>query len=325
MSHDVTPRAYQTRLGNISAKGVLALLADTANDDGYGWPSVERIAQKTEIRARTVMRILQVFGKIGLISKVDRGRGKTKGLQLNLEMLGADLSAEFDRAYRKAQRKCRSDTADGGVAATLFGVAETLPSVAATLPLQPLIGVTVIEPSGNRQQATAPEELGLPELDAEQKQHVDDLLAKGRKGDAQMWERYYREQNQAAAQASIEKTVERDRDAELRDAIPTVRAARHWVMRACRFVQSRRGSELEQTIEAVLHLEANAGIEFWQTARDMAAAWKDYQANGEFLRVLYGPVKFFEIGIWRDRRGWAWDQQKMRDHKSSAEARAGGR
>ena len=81
MSVDVTPLAYKTKLGNPTAKSVLVLLSDCANDEGYGWPSVERIAEKTEIAARTVMRILQVFVDIGLIEKQDRGKHRTPGLR----------------------------------------------------------------------------------------------------------------------------------------------------------------------------------------------------------------------------------------------------
>jgi hypothetical protein len=33
--------------------------------------------------------------------------------------------------------------------------------------------------------------------------------------------------------------------------------------------------------------------------------------NGEYLRIQYGPVKFFELGIWKDSRGWAWDEAKL--------------
>lgn len=153
MSNDVTPEAYKTRLGNLPAKSVLALLADVSSDDGYGWPTVERIAWKTEIQKRTVMRVIQVFVEIGLVTKVDRGRneqGKRKnfGIQLAMEKLGTDLRAEFAEAYRAVQRKgvsftqCLSDTGES--------VSETQNSVSETLPPHPHKGGTVREPSGNK-------------------------------------------------------------------------------------------------------------------------------------------------------------------------------
>jgi hypothetical protein len=150
MSVDVTPLAYKTRLGNLTAKSVLVLLADCANDDGYGWPSEEKIADKTEIRMRTVKRILQVFVAIGLIARIDRGKHKTPGLQLAIEKLGTDLAAQFAAAYRSAQSKeCRRDI-DADVAATSNCVAETSGNVAETFPLKPLKGGTVKEPPLNQ-------------------------------------------------------------------------------------------------------------------------------------------------------------------------------
>jgi hypothetical protein len=151
LSVDVTPLAYKTHLGNSSAKAVLVLLADCGNDDGYGWPSFEKIAAKTEIAVRTVYRILECFIEIELIATVDRGKRKTLGLQLSLEKLGSDMSAEFLPAYKRAQGKdCRSDKNEN-VAATKNDVAATQENVAATKPLEPLIGGTVKEPSENRQ------------------------------------------------------------------------------------------------------------------------------------------------------------------------------
>jgi len=134
MSFEVKPDAYKTKLGNPTAKNVLALIADQVNVDGLGWPSVEYIADRTEVNLRTVLRMIQVFTEIRLIKKTRTERfGKTvPALQVNLARLGTDLRAEFATAYAKAQSKggdgapgeCRRDTVES-VAETAEGVAET--------------------------------------------------------------------------------------------------------------------------------------------------------------------------------------------------------
>jgi len=73
---------------------VLRFLAFVANDEVYGWPSNEYIAKNLEINVRTVRRVLQVFGAIGLITRVDRGPHRVRGLQLNMSMLGGELRVE---------------------------------------------------------------------------------------------------------------------------------------------------------------------------------------------------------------------------------------
>lgn len=129
------------------------------------------------------------------------------------------------------------------------------------------------------------------------------------------WEGYYREVNQAAAReeakAAEAERVEAMRLESLKTELATVPAAQAWVMRQCGFVKNRRRRGVEPVIEAVLAQDLATGKPLWETAPKMAEAWKSYQSNGEFLRVQYGPVKFFELGIWRDPRGWAWNEEKL--------------
>jgi hypothetical protein len=187
VSHDITTPAYRTRLGNLAAKSVLILLADSSNPEGYGWPSIAHIVKYVEINKRTVLRVIACFQKIGLLTKVDRGASKNAGFQLSVEKLGTDLSAEYARAFAAAQQKpipaqyrksvaetsapsvaetSRSvaetsapsvaETSRTSVAETQPGVAETRTSVAETLPPNPHKGVTVSEPSMNRSAPAAP-------------------------------------------------------------------------------------------------------------------------------------------------------------------------
>jgi hypothetical protein len=145
--------ALNTQLGNSSAKWVLFLIADQVNSHGYGWPSVDFIVHGTEIKRRTVQRIIGVFTEMKLLTKISRGYRRTPGLQLNLEKLGANLEEEFLKLYNDAQGKIsterRSDTeenAEPSVVATQQSVVATQQSVAATLPPDPLIGRPLINP-----------------------------------------------------------------------------------------------------------------------------------------------------------------------------------
>jgi len=112
MSHEWMRPAWETQLGNLPAKTLLVLIADQMNGEGFGWPSADFIVRKTEINERTVRRIMQVFIKIELVTKVDRGPKRTPGIQLNLELLGTDLRARYAEHFRAA----RGETAGRGKA-----------------------------------------------------------------------------------------------------------------------------------------------------------------------------------------------------------------
>jgi hypothetical protein len=106
MSYKIQDAAYLTRLGNLPAKFVLQIICDHAGPDGFGWPSIERIAFRTQINRRTVQQVFQVFAAIGLIELRDRGpEYVTPGIQLNLERLGSDLTEEYQSHWRAAQGK----------------------------------------------------------------------------------------------------------------------------------------------------------------------------------------------------------------------------
>ena len=133
------------------------------------------------------------------------------------------------------------------------------------------------------------------------------------------WEDFYRMQNreeaEKAAQATTDERAELERVARLKVELCSVSAAVDWVMRQCRFVRrEKRGhrvSALESVIEAVLRQEMERGEPLWKTAPKMAEAWKKFKRNGEYIDVHWGPVKFFELAIWSDERGWAWNSAKL--------------
>ena len=127
--------AYDTRLGNLTAKSVLVLIADQANAEGFCYPSLEFIVRSTEIRARTVRRVMEVFGQIGLVTKVDRGPKRSPGFQLNLELLGTDLREHYALCYRAARG--RPSGSGSGPRDTEEKVSGTAGTVSGTKPPHP--------------------------------------------------------------------------------------------------------------------------------------------------------------------------------------------
>lgn len=154
MSNEVTVPAYKTKLGNSTAKGILILLADHSNSNGFSFPSIDTIADRAELSKRQVLRVIQVFQEIGLVErKKIKGQNYKHSFQINLSLLETDLKAKFKAAFQSAQKKSVSETSvrnsPKSVSATQKDVSETQKSVSETLPPDPLIGRTVNEPSGN--------------------------------------------------------------------------------------------------------------------------------------------------------------------------------
>jgi DNA-binding transcriptional regulator YhcF (GntR family) len=311
-------------LGNLTAKSVLALIADVVNDDGYGWPSVAKIAVKTEVHVRTVMRVLQVFVDIGLIAKVDRGKGKNFGIQVAMDKLGMDLREDFAAAYTAAQRKATTDTktvetskskcrrdSDSSVAETseyvaetLFSVAETLFSVAETLPPDPHSGGTVSEPLMNL--SPLPPQAGADELTPWQLERVATHTGSDRK----MWEAFYREQNKKDAEIALEGQAKAKRLEELKQILPDEPSAVKWAMDECGFAGDERRRGVRGAIAAVIAMEHERGRPPWDVAPALVAAWRDYDRIGDLLAVQYGAVKFFRLGVWARRNSWRIDEKK---------------
>ncbi len=330
MSWENLKDAYRTRLGNLPAKSVLVLMVDEANAAGLAILSIDRVVALTEINRRTVLRIIQVFAEMDLAHRAEGFiDGKSRpAFQVNLAKLGMDLRESFSVAYRAASSKCLRDAPES-VSETRAGVSETRKGVSETVPPDPHKGVPLLSPLPPRADDVAPKEPDPPGFSPEQQAHIDELRAANRRADAAMWEGWYTEQNEAAAKACAEE-AERERNEaarldRMKAEMPTVASARAWMMRECGFVPSRRARELEGALEAVLNLEVGCGAALWEVAPKMAQAWQRYQANGALMSIHYGPVKFFELGIWRDERGWPWDQAALRDRRMRAEAGRGGR
>lgn len=73
MSIELVARAKKAKLGGDStAKLLLIVLADYANDDGMAWPSVKTLTDEVEKSDRTVQECLRKLERLGLIRKGDQ-------------------------------------------------------------------------------------------------------------------------------------------------------------------------------------------------------------------------------------------------------------
>jgi len=338
-SHLYRP-AYQTRLGNLTAKSVLVRICDQANDtDGLGWPSEKTIAVDTETHPRTVARMLQVFDAMGLVKQLgptevnDRlGRRVVDMMQVDLGLLGKDLTKEFAEAFAAAQgkdavpvgngrfrlrdRRANVSETEQRVSETETDVSETKSSVSETKPPHPLNGGTLfdpcIDPSLN-QQARA--------FTPEQQEHLDRLAAEGKAESdfARNCRRYYAEKNAADAEKAAAEQAEEQK---LREEFPDRKSALAKVRKRCGFAWAQ-GDELGPILEQVFRDQQDLGKPVWRIASQMIAMWELQRRQGERLRARFGPVKFYRDGHWLDPQGWHWNAEVLAMERKKAEAGIG--
>lgn len=72
MSHVASTWAWQQKLDNARHKLLLVKLADSANDDGFCWPSVRTLAEHTGISKSAISRATKALADAGLIRIVER-------------------------------------------------------------------------------------------------------------------------------------------------------------------------------------------------------------------------------------------------------------
>ncbi len=296
---------------------VLVCLANHCDDNGKScYPSIARIARMSRRSERTVSRVIAALEEDGWIT-VERGagRGVMSRYQIELGRLkrchGVTFSGDEAAAEKvtSVQEKVTSTTQKGDIHDN---------------PPHPPLGRTVIEPSKNLTPPTpsrgegerAPGEpaAASPEavedatpLTAEQEAHLATVTDPAlRKGFAES----YRAQNRERIQRDREENRELARLERLRESLPDCESARDWVMRECGFVRAT-GRGIGAVLYGLMALERERGSPPWEAAPRMAAAWRRYVAEGPNLRVQYGPRKFFELGIWRDERGWARDEARL--------------
>ena len=73
VSIELVAKAKKTRLhGDSTAKLLLIVLADYANDEGMAWPSVKTMAEETEKSERSIQLLLRKLEQMRLIRKGDQ-------------------------------------------------------------------------------------------------------------------------------------------------------------------------------------------------------------------------------------------------------------
>ncbi len=328
MSNHLYTPAWSTRLGNLTAKSVLVMLCDAANNEGMSWPSVDSIARDTEINRRTVLRLMAVFGAMGLIERKkamvsDRyGQRVVSAIYVNLAMLGTDLTEEFAAAYTQArlggiplfpfssitplgkadEEECLWDTPDGA-RGTPESVPGTLLSVPGTLPPHPLYGGTVIDP------VNEPTSAGAANLDValepEQQEHLDRLTARGQ--ETESWRAYYLGQNRKTLIATEAGAAD---ERALKEKYPSQRVAISRVRLECGLA-GEDGDELSEVLGRVFQDQEQMGVPVWRVAPRMIEAWKLQRCQGIKLRAKFGPLKFFKDGHWIDPQGWHWNTEAV--------------
>ena len=81
-------------------KLVLLAIADHANDEGHGWPSIETLANKSSVSRRTVLRILKGLEGAGLLNRQKRSRKNgSRTSSLYKLTLGDNLSLGVSGSY----------------------------------------------------------------------------------------------------------------------------------------------------------------------------------------------------------------------------------
>jgi hypothetical protein len=115
MSGRVLGWAVKQKCNSSSAKAVLLILAEFANEDGICWPKVKLIAERAELSIRTVHTCLASLCELGLISMF---RGKTRRsstYQLNIPAeyrTTPKRRAEAGKAQHQHRMRAASTAAD---------------------------------------------------------------------------------------------------------------------------------------------------------------------------------------------------------------------
>lgn len=102
MSIHVMNLVWSSTLERPSHRFVLLALADRADDEGYCWPGVQSVAQKTGLSPSTVRRVYLDLERAKLLLRIERwttnGDRDTNGYWINLEALaGIQLPRENSR------------------------------------------------------------------------------------------------------------------------------------------------------------------------------------------------------------------------------------
>lgn len=97
MANKFLNRAYETKVGNPTAKAVLVALANHSDNDGIAWASVGRLSQHTEFCERAVIGAIDRLQALSLLAITQPGNGRratTYQLTLPVKQDAADPEPE---------------------------------------------------------------------------------------------------------------------------------------------------------------------------------------------------------------------------------------
>lgn len=115
MSIHVLSRVWKLRLGSGTRKLVMLKLADNANDEGYCYPSIERIADECEISGRTLQRTIVDLERLGLLTvkqRFHRGCLTSNAYYLKVPQRGGDRESPPSRQLVTTGLSRRQDPGD---------------------------------------------------------------------------------------------------------------------------------------------------------------------------------------------------------------------
>jgi DNA-binding transcriptional ArsR family regulator len=99
---------FRAKIGNPTLKLVLLALADNANDNGYCYPGIDHLIQKTELSKRQVLRYLDKLEEAGLMRRESGiGRGHTSEFFLDLTAIQEKVSYVTPIQNKKVSSKAR--------------------------------------------------------------------------------------------------------------------------------------------------------------------------------------------------------------------------
>jgi DNA-binding transcriptional MocR family regulator len=115
MSIEALNWAWEQPVTKAANKLVLLALADHANGDGECWPSMKRIADRSDISARHVSRAINELVDLGLVEKANRRRhgGQYRGWDYRLNIQQTSATSGHGRPVTSGHG--RPSPADAGV------------------------------------------------------------------------------------------------------------------------------------------------------------------------------------------------------------------
>ena len=258
---------------------VLLALADWANDEGWCWPSVPAIAEKSRLTERQVYNVLAGLQCDGVIVRQGGGgRGKATRYRVIVSALGRQKNPETISGFSEPEKAgnpeadCRvseGENPEAGAGNPEIGDTKTLKLDAAPY-IEPSI-----EPSKAKTTTPLP-----PSQPPRRAAHAGDPGARGER----------------RAESRESRKPCDDADGEIADA----------VIWALRVAGKRRQQRLREVLLTVIAQErAETDLHGEELQRLLVESWEDYLRVAPFLRWTFGtPETFFASPLWRQPEAW---------------------